>query len=103
MALENATSVLLQFQTLSIGAETGSLSSSYFPLLMDRLSRKLSLEYQTEVSIHTENVFSVEYEIGYLRAPAVVLKNKLPIPSRFLRDASSARITEAIISGINSG
>ena len=95
--------MLLQFQTLSIGAESGSLSSSYFPLLMDCLSRKLSLEYQTEVSIHTENVFNVEYEVGYLTAPAVVLKNKLPIPSRFLCDASRARITEAIICGINSG
>ncbi|XP_029185282.2 transmembrane protein 214-B-like [Acropora millepora] len=38
-----------QLKTLSIGAETGSLSSSYFPLLMNCLSRKLSLEYQTEV------------------------------------------------------
>lgn len=42
-------SVYLQLKMLSIGAESASLSSSYFPLLMDCLSRKLSLEYQTEV------------------------------------------------------
>ena len=80
----------LQFQMLSIGAESGSLSTLYFPLLMDCLSRKLSLEYQTEVSIHTENVFSLEYEVAYLTAPTVSLKNKLPIASRFLRDANAS-------------